>query len=444
MANAFTRQYGSIFKGYPRAIIVLVACIVVLAFNASPAQVMNTFLPSIMEHLSVEKVDIAWGNFCMTAVAFVSGFVCMKLIPALGARNSMIVSTLINVVYIVGIAQFTDTLAAYVVFCGIGGFGKSMGTLAAVAGILSLHFGKNGSALFGLVNGGHTLLISGYITMMGILVAGMDYRTALLIIAAMVLVLGLGFNLLFLKAPSEERRKQLEEEAKANVASDEASAHEKLLSIAETAGVTLKEAAHTPALYIFLLGMATIGICTGGFTSYCTMFFREFGMDASQAAYMLSIYIFFNAIHMLYTGFIQRSFGSRVFLFFMYGGTIIGFVLLTIYAGTSLFWVAILGLVFVAVVKVVLSLPALLLGEIFGKKEYVGLNALSNGFYNVGMMISSLSTAAVLQYLGPQVMTVYLCVAAVFSGVCFLIAVAKAPMKKIVAEIEAAEAKESE
>ena len=186
-----------------------------------------------------------------------------------------------------------------------------------------------------------------------------------------------------------------------------------------------------PSLYLFGIGLIAGAIITGSMTTYGSSFFVLFGMTQAEAADMMSMYTLFCGVHVLWTGFFQARFGSRAFIIVQYAAILVGVLLLVLWANNQSFIFVVLGLLLVSFIKPINSTPALLLPDLFGRKNYLAFNSLSNGIYYAGVCISSQSTAAILTALGGSRAFVYLGIMAVIALVVFNAALSLSPIKKM-------------
>ena len=87
-------------------------------------------------------------------------------------------------------------------------------------------------------------------------------------------------------------------------------------------------------------------------------------------------------------------------------------------------------MVMLAFVKPIGALPPIAIPEIFGRKDYDGINSIENGFYYSGTFISSLTTAMILDFLGGSACIIYLVALCLAACVFATLATVLSPLSK--------------
>jgi MFS family permease len=237
----------------------------------------------------------------------------------------------------------------------------------------------------------------------------------------MALVIGVGLNLLLIR--QKKSFKDTSEDLEKKKAPVKASV--------EYDGIPLKQVFKSLAIYFFIPGMMAGAIITGAFSTYGTTFFVSFDMSKTDASSFLSLYTIFCGLHVIWTGFFQSRFGSQIFIVTQYLCVILGLVFLTVWANIGSAVFVILGLLFLSLIKPINSTSALLIPDLFGRKDYVAINSLTNGFYYAGVCISMLTTAAIMMALGGATALIYMGIMAVLALVFFTLALIVSPYKKL-------------
>ena len=172
-----------------------------------------------------------------------------------------------------------------------------------------------------------------------------------------------------------------------------------------------------------MMGAATL---YAGFMTFATAFWQSCGMSATQSATNISFLSFFGALISMVSGVILEKFGSKVLMMLTFGGYIVGMVL-----ANPVPWFAVVGVLFVAFVRPVNSVPSLVLPELFGRKDYNRINSLGMAGYYLGATISSFLVAWISEISGSYTNS-YMCLAviALISFVLFFVAIRLSPYRR--------------
>ena len=174
---------------------------------------------------------------------------------------------------------------------------------------------------FGVVGGITALLVATWVAITGLLLNSVLYQTLFTVYAVgiVVIVIGVFCNLVLIgKVP----RKQ--------VAPKKADSEEKPAQAApELPGFTFAETLKKgPSIFCFLIAMFCIAWCATGVTAYSTVFYTSFGMAATTAALLLSVYTYSAAVLKLASGFLVKKLGLKKMSMCIYLGFAIGMVML--------------------------------------------------------------------------------------------------------------------
>lgn len=201
-----------------------------------------------------------------------------------------------------------------------------------------------------------------------------------------------------------------------------------ILSFAMSAvGETLKKGA---SIYCFLIAMFVVAWCASGITSYASVYYTSFGMAATTAAAMLSVYSFTAAVLKLASGFIIKKIGAKAMSLVIYLGFALGIVCLLIWSQTQIMALAIIGIVFCAFISYATMIPGLFVPDLYGMKDYTDINSAGVAGYYAGAVTVLLGLSIVIGILGYFNAFVVLAVAAVVAMAFMLVAVATSPIKK--------------
>ena len=416
-----------------RAIIATIGCCLQVFCTAAAFWACNVLLPEMIHNPALGMTSKAMASphtALQCASAMVFGIFGGRIIGKLTPKWAMFTGGIVSLAYVLGIG-FIESYPLWTAWGAVAGYAMAIGTLSSVAGLMQENYGGKSQGIFASITGVQTLIIAGWIFFQGFLLrTGFDYHQ-ICGICAVIVVCGLVINLLMIKPPSAEERAEIMKDTEHGEA-----------DITEV-GLTPQEAMKTPVFWIYIIAMMCGAIIAGAFTHYSTLFFTTFGMDTGMASYLVGFLSIFGAIHGLYLGFFQRKFGSRAFLFLLYGGIIVGFAILFIWAGAQVLWIAVVGLFFCAFLRNIMATPMIVMTDLFGRKAYVGLSSFGQAAYNAGMMISMVVSTIVLDALGGIGCLFYLIAVAAVSLVLYNICLSLSPMKKIRAE-EAARMKAAE
>ena len=113
------------------------------------------------------------------------------------------------------------------------------------------------------------------------------------------------------------------------------------------------------------------------------------------------------------------------------GVAIVGMVLVCMFPANPVPWFAVVGVLFVAFVRPVNSVPSLVLPELFGRKDYNRINSLGMAGYYLGATISSFLVAWISEISGSYTNS-YMCLAviALISFVLFFVAIRLSPYRR--------------
>ena len=193
-----------------------------------------------------------------------------------------------------------------------------------------------------------------------------------------------------------------------------------------TFGETLKKGA---SIYFFLIAMFLVAWCASGITSYASVYYTSFGMAATTAAAMLSLYSFAAAFLKLASGFILKKIGAKAMSIVIYLGFAAGIVCLLVWSQTQLFPLAIAGIVLCAFISYATMIPGLFVPDLYGMKDYTGINSAGVAGYYAGAVTVLFGLSIVIGFLGYFNAFVVLAIAALVTMAFMLAAVATSPMR---------------
>lgn len=194
-----------------------------------------------------------------------------------------------------------------------------------------------------------------------------------------------------------------------------------------TFGALLKQGA---SIYLFLIAMVLVAWFTSGVTTYASVFFTSFMMDPSTAAAMLSIYTLAGAALVFCAGFAIKRVDPAVMTVVIYCGFAIGIGFLLAWTQTQVFALAVLGMVFCAFISFAQNIPGLFIPNMYGMKDYVGINSAGQAGYYIGAISVLLGLSVVVGIVGFFVGFALLAIIAIVVMFLFLGAVLLSPMRK--------------
>lgn len=354
-----------------------VACGIIIFLNAGTSSLMSVFLPYYVQDMPQYTItQLALNSTFGTISGFVFSLVGAKLIKALTPKWSLLVGSACTALFVFLMASAQTPWQMYIAGIIAGG-SLGLGAHASCAGVLSGFYGAGMGKVIGVVFGLSTFGGAALCFLGGQLAGYIPWRTAYLAVGVGAGIIGMVLNLILIRKPETPKPAS---ESVSNQAASPA---------AEEDGLTLQEAVRTPSFAFFFLAMVCGAMLYGGFMNFATTFWVQSGMDASTAAGYISVLNVFGAAISMASGFIIARFGSRILMMICFVGFVIGMVFTCMMAGKVSIPLLLLSLLFIAMVRPVNSLPALVLPELFGRKDYNAINPLGMAAYYCGTALSS-------------------------------------------------------
>ena len=176
--------------------------------------------------------------------------------------------------------------------------------------------------------------------------------------------------------------------------------------------------------------MFIVAWCASGITSYASVYYASFGMAATTAAALLSVYSFTAAILKLASGFLVKKLGAKIMSIIIYMGFALGVVCMLAWSQTQLFPLAVLGIALCAFISYATMIPGLFVPDLYGMKDYTGINSAGVAGYYLGAVTVLFGLSVVIGILGYFNAFIVLVVASILAMVFMLTAVGTSPMKK--------------
>ena len=410
-----------------RSLLTMICMLVILVFDAGSITIVNQMVPALTEAVGVDRVTFSNILFMNTVFMFVMGITVGPWITGrFGPRVLCIVGACSCAIYMFGYALSVNYWVLMVAAC-IGGV-SSFGTFTPVAAIAGKIWPKNHTKIYGLILGIEFFVVSSYTFMLSrIFAMSGDYKLTFVVagicccVALLLALFGIG------RWDTVESPEALAAAREEKAAATEAEALKQ--------GFVFKQALKTPALWLLVLGNFAGAIILAGVSSYGSTIFVKFGgMEAADAAAIMSLYTVFGGIHFLYSGFLQKHAGMKGFLFYMYIAIMVGCGLLMYWVSNQNIIFAVLGLFGIAMCRPLNSLPPMMVPELFGFKDYSRIVVFVRACFYGGVALSQKTTAMVISYLPGETCMVYFIVLAVISLVMLLVSLAFNPMKKLQAQ----------
>ena len=428
----------------PKGILAAIGCTVALTCGPATATAINVVIPQLVIAMDASLVQIALRSTLATIVAFLCGLIGTKVIPLITPRLLMILGPLIGGGALIWSSQTTSIFQF--ILTGIpAGIAMSLCAYTCVAAICNDWFGRNSGKIFGVVSGVQVVLVSVMFNVIGrLLTAFNDYHVALLYVGLFTIIFGFLVAVLCIRKLDNTAIGLQEREAAARrkAAGEEPDEGER----EQTEGVMLKSGFKTAALWLLIICVFFGGINITGMNSYLTTIFQGSGVSPGEAAVWLSYWTFAGGVTMLISGYLQKATNSRVLVCCIFGGYVIGCIMLSVWLGNGTPMLAIAAACVLACIKPITLIPGLCIPDIFGKKDYVAFNSLSVGCYYGGIAVCMILIAAIIQNFGPQAAIITQVVFACIALPAILIALKLSPYKKMTAArqeaLKAEEAKE--
>ncbi len=400
-----------------RKISATIGVTLILATAAGGTSVFNAVVPFLLEGMQVDLTTFMIGPTVATILSFAMSAIGIKIIDMITPKWCMLIGTVCSAgtMYMIGIAT---SFPLWIIANILNGIVLAFATYAAAGGVLAVFWGENTQKAFGIVGGLAALLISGWLALSSALLAVIPYPQLFAFYAIAILVVGVICNLVLIGKTPRHIVKSGEEEAPTATG----------VNSGFTFAETLKKGA---SIYCFLIAMFLVAWCASGITSYSSVYFTSFGMMATTAALMLSIYTFTSAILKLASGFIIKKLGVQKTSFLIYLGFAAGIACMLVWSFTQIFPLAIIGIVLCAFISYSTMIPGLFIPDLFGMRDYTGINAAGLAGYYLGAVVVLFGLSLVIKALGYFNSFLVLGIAAVVALLFMLVAVKSSPMKAL-------------
>lgn len=392
-----------------------IGCAIVIFLSIGVAGMFSLFIPEYMAEYGYSKMEMSYVAMVATVSGFLFSLIGSKLINALGPKKSLLVGSLASAVFLCLIGSVDNLVALGLVSLAQGAV-LGLGAHASCAGVIAGWYGDRMASVIGVVFGFSSFGSTVFSLLAGQLLKVMSYHTILVSFGIGAAVIGVLANLLLIRMPAAQRPAAESGAAAAPMEED---------------GVGYHRAIRSPAFVLFFIAMMGAATLYAGFMTFATAFWQSCGMERHPVRHQYQLpFIFRRAdLHGL-RGDLEK-FGSKVLMMLTFGGYIVGMVLVCMFPANPVPWFAVVGVLFVAFVRPVNSVPSLVLPELFGRKDYNRINSLGMAGYYLGATISSFLVAWISEISGSYTNS-YMCLAviALISFVLFFVAIRLSPYRR--------------
>lgn len=404
-----------------RKVAAAVGVTLILASASGGTSVMNAIVPFLLEGMRVDLTTFMIGPTVATILSFAMSAVGVKIIDLISPKWCMLIGSICSAItmYMVGTAT---SFPLWIVANILNGIVLAFATYAAAGGVIAVFYKENTQKAFGVVGGLTALIVAAWMAATSVLLNVMPYSKLFTVYAVGIVVIGVVCNFALIgKIPRRSRQTP----QGSGVAKAASSPNAELPGL--TFGETLKSGA---SIYFFLIAMFLVAWCASGITSYASVYYTSFGMAATTAAAMLSLYSFAAAFLKLASGFILKKIGAKAMSIVIYLGFALGIVCLLVWSQTQAFPLAVLGIVLCAFISYATMIPGLFVPDLYGMKDYTGINSAGVAGYYAGAVTVLFGLSIVIGFLGYFNAFVVLAIAALVTMAFMLGAVATSPLRK--------------
>ena len=405
-------------KKFSYAWLVVVACMLIQAIPFGVASNIHPqFLGYIMEQ---EKFALGAISLMFTIGTIISAIFSPsigKLYNKLPAKLIFTVGSIISAsgVFMLSIAGYR--LGMFYVGYGIAQIGASAISSIGIPVLMTSWFDDNsrGKAL-GIAFAGSGLGNIFLQKMSAAWIAGYGYQAAYQKFALLSLVVGAAVSILLIRMPKDN--------SEVNV-SKNAAKEEKPEEALSTEGYTFKEASKLKAYWIFAVGFVFIGIYVSALATQYSAYLKESGVFTKEALGNVgAMFAFFSLFGNLVGGTLYDKFGTTK-------TTLMGFALAVIACVGVMFapQIPVLAYVYGAAkglsVFAYILAPSMLVGALFGKKDFGAILGITQLFFAVGFAFGSFVFGTIVDKAGYMVAWSFI-LASIFVAYAMLLAAIKA------------------
>ena len=348
-------------------------------------------MSSIVESLNTSMTSVALiGTVCFITSLILS-FAAAKLIKAFTFKWSLLLGSIFAGVFpiLYGTAQSLGVLYFAAVLSAIP---LAIGAHATLAGLVSGWFDSKKSLsiiglLFGIANFGGAI----YSFVTGRLMLAVGWRKAMVYLGIFNLIVGVLANLLLVRNPPVSEAAAAEADVPA-VPEDPSDVY----------ALNLSQALKTPSFYLFFFGMFFAAMLQAGFQIFCSAFWQAGpgNVTAASAATWLAVISVCGALITMASGWLTNKIGGKKLMIIVFLGYAIGVSLSLLWNKTGGTLLILLTCIFVAFSYSCNGIPSLVLPELFGRKDYTSINAVSMAGFYMGCAVCSVLIGAIVDATG--------------------------------------------
>lgn len=389
-----------------------IGCAIVIFLSTGVAGMFSLFIPNYMAEYGYTKMQMSYVATVATASGFLFSLIGAKLISAMGPKRALLAGSASSAAFLCLLGS-VDNLVLLGLASLFQGAVLGLGAHASCAGVISGWYGKRMASVIGLVFGFSSFGATVMSFLAGQMLKSMDYHAILLIFGVGSAIIGIAANLLLIRTPATQSTEGQHAET------------------AAADGIAFHDAVRSPAFIVFFIAMMGSATLYAGFMTFATAFWQSCGLSAAQSATNISLLSFFGAFVGMGAGAVIEKFGAKILMFLTFGGFILGMVLACLFPSNPTPWFAAMGVLFVAFIRPVSSMPSLVLPELFGRRDYNKINSIGMAGYYLGAACSSVLVAWIAEVSGSYTNS-YIClvIIALVSVLLFLAALKLSPYRK--------------
>jgi MFS family permease len=362
---------------------VVVGCFLILFVAIGSAPTVSVFMPELLKALDTKYSNIAPLVTVSTMTAFFVMQIAPKIVKKYGPRKCMMFGTIC--VGMKFLLYGCATAPWHVVwFNAFSGFGYALSGASMASDIISAWYFLRKKFMITLVSGGFGLGTALWVALAGILIEHMSWRYAYWTIGAIVVVVGIGANLILVRnTPAEKGQKQLGWKER-----EEEIARQKTALAVD--GITIEEAHKSISFWLLAVAMLLGSGLLGAYRDFCVSMWREVGVDRLDAAFYLSFVTLVGGVAVCFSGAYNQKFGWKIHFPTFYGLFIANCVFSALLGTTQNFAFLYLGiLAFALSYPVNNGIQPMLALESFGPKQVGPLAVQLHGFAYFGQAVTA-------------------------------------------------------
>ncbi|MDR1481127.1 MAG: MFS transporter [Synergistaceae bacterium] len=407
------------FAGYRVAI----GCFIIMFVHSGMLTTIGLFIPIFAREFTLDPGLVVLIVSFATGAAFFANFAVPKALSTIGAKKTLFIATSLCALHYVVFYLSNGLLMLYVAGA-IGGLVLGFGAQACMAAVISSWFIEKRATVIGMVFGGSAFGSAVCLFLTGNLIQQFGWRNAYLVNAVIILVLGFGANIFFIRTPESMGQKALGWDKQGGSAATPGAA-------AQPLGVDLPTARGTMSFWLIMLGVLLSGMLITGWQSFAPAFWQSSGIEQIRSSNYASLFSLIGAAAMLYSGVVADKFGNKVYLSYLIAAFIAGTILLiqftNVSTAMSVGTILICGLSF----PLSSSVPATVTTDSFGRAFYTQIMSSFTAMLYLGKCVGPATMGYFRRSFGFAGAYWVLIAAAAVSLVILIIAVNIAPMRKL-------------